>query len=185
MVTRLVEQKGIDFVIDICRFIGDVPAKLLILGSGDENLTLDLKRQADLFSSSVSFINDYDVQLAHQVFAGSDLLLMPSRFEPCGLAQMQAMAYGTLPIVTDVGGLSDTVIDADVDPEFGNGFVAKSVDTVGVLDAIYRAKNAWTDRQRKPGIQRRGMTRDWSWVEPTRSYVALYKEMLRGREPER
>ena len=88
---------------------------------------------------NVHFADGYNQRLAHTIFAGSDLLLMPSRFEPCGLAQMQAMAYGTIPVVTDVGGLHDTVIDADADRKKGTGFLATTVDVPGVVDALHRS----------------------------------------------
>jgi starch synthase len=105
--------------------------------------------------------------------------LMPSRFEPCGLAQMQAMAYGTIPVVTAVGGLVDTVVDDDA-PAFrgeGNGFVAHSVELAGMVDAVHRAVRAWSDRDRLRGIRKRGMATDWSWDEPAEHHVALYREL--------
>ena len=102
---------------------------------------------------------------------------MPSRFEPCGLAQMQAMAYGTIPVVTPVGGLVDTVTDADLDKE-GTGFVAAAMDESGVVDALHRSLRAWRHAGRRKAIQRRGMTPDWSWQAPAEQFVALYRELL-------
>ena len=123
------------------------------------------------------FLDGYDVPLSHQMFAGGDLLLMPSRFEPCGLAQMQAMAYGTLPIVTAVGGLADTVIDADTSPE-GNGFVATTNDEPGLVDAMHRGLRAVRHAGRKRSLQRRGMAADWSWTEPAERYLDVYQGLL-------
>jgi starch synthase len=105
-------------------------------------------------------------------------MLVPSRFEPCGLSQMQAMAYGTIPVVTPVGGLVDTVIDADSDRRTGNGFVAASVDTAGVVDALHRAVRAWKHPRRRASIQQRGMARDWSWAGPARKHIEVYRELL-------
>ncbi|MEE9414912.1 MAG: glycogen synthase [Acidimicrobiales bacterium] len=177
MVTRLVEQKGVDLAVDAARFLENMPAKLVILGSGDSELANQLDELVTRFGGRVAFHNGYDIELAHRIFAGSDLLLMPSRFEPCGLAQMQAMAYGTIPVVTDVGGLHDTVIDADRNPGAGTGFVSESVDTAGIVDALYRATRAWSDPARRSAIQRRAMAHDWSWAEPAKQYEALYAEL--------
>ncbi len=177
MVSRLVEQKGIDLITELARFIPNLPAKLVILGSGDIRLVNEIQQQVAQNHEHISFRNDYDLKLGHQVFAGSDLLLMPSRFEPCGLAQMQAMAYGTIPVTTNVGGLADTVIDADLFPETGNGFVSQSIDSIGLLDALYRATRAWRNRSQRAAIQRRGMETDWSWTEPAKQYLQLYNEL--------
>jgi starch synthase len=118
------------------------------------------------------------VVLGHKIFAGSDLMLMPSRFEPCGLSQMQAMEYGTIPVVTAVGGLVDTVIDADVDRGSGTGFVSPSVDAGGVVDALHRGVRAWRHPRRRRSIQLRGMTTDWSWKEPANQHVEAYERAM-------
>jgi starch synthase len=100
---------------------------------------------------------------------------MPSRFEPCGLAQMQAMAYGALPVVTPVGGLVDTVVDADGDRRRGTGFVARGVDVPALVDALHRGVRAVKDPRRRRAIQKRGMSTDWSWDGPAAAYVELYE----------
>ncbi len=102
---------------------------------------------------------------------------MPSRFEPCGLAQMQAMAYGTIPVVTPVGGLVDTVIDDDASPGEGTGFTAVTIDTTGMLDAMHRGVNAWRQKSRRRAIQKRAMARDWSWDAPTAQHLELYRDI--------
>jgi starch synthase len=177
MVTRLVDQKGVDLAFEAARFLEGMKARMLVLGSGEPGLGLwghELGRtQPDRFW----FFNGYDAPLSHLLFAGGDLLLMPSRFEPCGLAQMQAMAYGTIPIVTPVGGLVDTVRDADLHRD-GTGFAAATLDESGVVDAIHRGLRAWRHAGRRKAIQRRGMTPDWSWADPAREFVDLYRELL-------
>ncbi len=180
MVTRLVEQKGIDLIVDAARFLEGVPAQLVILGSGDAGLVNALQDLKTRFPGRIGFENDYNAALGHLIFAGSDMLAMPSRFEPCGLAQMQAMAYGTIPVVTGVGGLRDTVIDADADPENGTGFVSQSVDTAGMIDAIHRAARAWSSTKRRAAIRSRGMNIDWSWAGPAEIYEGLYREITTG-----
>lgn len=176
-VTRLVEQKGIDLLADTARFLAHLPARLAVLGSGSADLAGRLRAVADAHPDRVWFVDGYDAKLAHRMFAGSDLYVMPSRFEPCGLGQMQAMAYGSVPVVTDVGGLHDTVIDADADRSAGTGFVSQTVDAAGLVDAYHRACRALRHKGRRESIQRRGMTTDWSWTEPAARHVDIYREV--------
>jgi starch synthase len=178
MVTRLVHQKGIEFALESVTYATGVPFKLVLLGSGERWIADWAHHLATAHPDRVWFHEGYDVGMAHRFFAGSDLLLMPSRFEPCGLSQMQAMAYGTIPVVTPVGGLLDTVIDADADRKLGNGFVAVSVDTAGIVDALHRAVRAWKQPRRRQAIQRRGMSTDWSWSEPAKRHVDIYKKLM-------
>jgi starch synthase len=178
LVTRLVDQKGIDLLLEAMQFAANVPFRLVLLGSGDRGLA-DWARFVAGESPELAWFHDgYDLELAHQIFAGSDLLAMPSRFEPCGLAQMQAMAYGTIPVVTDVGGLHDTVADADADRAGGTGFIAGPVTAAGLVDALHRAVRAWRHPRRRQAIQRRGMEQDWSWQQPAARHLDLYQEML-------
>ena len=177
MVTRLVEQKGVDLAFETARFLAGMKARLLVLGSGEQRLAEWGDWLGTTQPDQVWFHNGYDAPLSHELFAGGDLLLMPSRFEPCGLAQMQAMAYGTLPIVTPVGGLVDTVVDADLHPN-GTGFVAASIDESGIVDVVHRALRGVRHAGRRKAMQKRGMTTDWSWGEPAAEFVALYEEIL-------
>ena len=180
MVTRLVEQKGVDLVFESARFLDGMRARMVVLGSGDRRLADWAQWLSELRPDRFWFFDGYDAPLSHLLFAGGDLLLMPSRFEPCGLAQMQAMAYGTIPVVTNVGGLADTVFDDDTHDK-GNGFVATSNDESGFLDAIHRALRAHRHAGRRKAIQKRGMTTDWSWAQPALEYVTLYEELVRKR----
>ena len=121
IVTRLVEQKGIDLVVPALQLLPLLPARIAVLGDGDRWLAETLHAAAARQPERVAFRQGYDEGLAHRMFAGGDLLLMPSRFEPCGLAQMQAMRYGTPVIATDVGGLHDTVVDVDLGADARHG----------------------------------------------------------------
>lgn len=177
MVTRLVDQKGVDLAFEAARFLEGMRARLIVLGSGEPRLSEWGDWLHQTRPDRVFFHNGYDAPVSHLIFAGGDLLLMPSRFEPCGLAQMQAMAYGTIPVVSAVGGLSDTVLDADFNRD-GNGFVAITLDESGVVDALHRGLRAWRHKGRRRSIQRRGMGRDWSWDQPAQAYKDLYAELL-------
>lgn len=177
IVSRLVEQKGIDLVLPLLRFLPTFPARLAVLGAGDAWLVDALGAAAAAEPERCAFVAGYDDALAHRLFAGGDLLLMPSRFEPCGLAQMQAMRYGTLPVATAVGGLCDTITDLDAAPRRGTGWLASSPDSLDVLDALHRAVRGWGHRARRRGAQRRGMSADWSWREPALRHIELYERL--------
>jgi starch synthase len=177
MVTRLVEQKGVDLAFEAARFLPGMRARMMVLGSGEAGLVAQGEALAAAHPERFWFGHGFDVPLSHLLFAGADLFFMPSRFEPCGLAQMQAMAYGTIPVVTGVGGLADTVADADSNRD-GTGFVASSVDAVGVVDSLHRALAAWRHPGRRKGIVSRAMTADWSWDGPAQQFAELYRELL-------
>jgi starch synthase len=177
-VGRLVDQKGYDLLLPVVPLLHGMGARLAILGSGDRTLTDQLTRLAASHPEVFVFRPGYDEALAHRMTAGGDVFVMPSRFEPCGLAQMQAMRYGTIPVVTDVGGLHDTVIDADASTT-GTGFVARDVTAMHVADALHRAVRAVADPPRRRVIQQIGMAIDWSWRNPAAEHIALY-DKLRG-----
>ena len=128
MVTRLADQKGVDLLLPVTPFLARLGATLIVLGDGDQRLADGLHAAAAAHPQQVAFVRGYDDALAHQLFGGADVFVMPSRFEPCGLAQMQSMRYGTLPLVTDVGGLHDTVVDVDDAPTRGTGIVIPDAD---------------------------------------------------------
>lgn len=176
VVTRLTHQKGIDVLAPLVPLLAQIPMRLAILGSGDAGLAAHLHQLADEHADWFSFVEGYDEALSHLMFAGADLYVMPSRFEPCGLTQMQAMRYGALPVVTAVGGLVDTVIDADLDRQ-GTGFVAGRVAPEDLLAALLRGARRVRDRRRHQAIQRRIMNIDWSWTLPAGEYSALYAEL--------
>lgn len=180
VVSRFVHQKGIDIVCDLLPFLAGAPASLVMHGSGDPALIGAAEHAAAGWPDDVRFVAGYDESFAHLLVAGSDLLLMPSRFEPCGLTQMQAMACGTLPIVTAVGGLADTVVDTDRNPGRGTGFVAPHPDTASVVDAVHRAVRGWRNPRRRQAMQRRAMNHDWSWRVPAEQYLDIYRAVHAG-----
>lgn len=179
MVTRLTDQKGVDLALDTVPYLPGIGVRLVLLGSGDRRLAERARALAEAEPDWFSFWEGYDEAVSHQLFAGSDLLLMPSRFEPCGLNQLQAMRYGSIPVATPVGGLVDTIADADADPDSGTGFLAADVSLAGVVDALHRAARALRSPKRRRVIQHRGMTTDWSWAVPAGHYRRLYEELGR------
>ncbi|MFV0523987.1 MAG: glycogen synthase [Acidimicrobiales bacterium] len=182
MVTRLFDQKGVDLAFALVPYLRRMRARFVVLGSGEEHLADRGRTLMGEHPDHFAFVDGFDLPLAHLLFAGGDLYLMPSRFEPCGLAQMQAMAYGTIPLVTPVGGLVDTVTDAD-DSSDGTGFVATSVDGPGVVDVVHRGVAAWRNAARRRAIIRRAMSTDWSWDGPAAAYAAVYRKVMERPRP--
>jgi starch synthase len=180
IVTRLTHQKGIDLIVPLVPLLAQVPVRLAVLGSGDAVLAGELRRLAATFPDTLAFVDGYDEGLSHLMFAGGDLFVMPSRFEPCGLTQMQAMRYGSVPVVTGVGGLVDTVTDADASRRSGTGFVAPHPAPLDLLAALFRAARQVRDRRRRVALQKRMMAIDWSWSGPAQGYLALYRSLVQG-----
>jgi starch synthase len=180
MVTRLTDQKGVDLALSLVPQLVESDARMVMLGSGDRLLADLATDLATEHPDHFVFLEGYDEGLSHRIFGGTDFFMMPSRFEPCGLAQMQAMRYGSLPIVTDVGGLHDTVLDADAHPGQGTGFVAAVPEIDALSDAIERALRSHMT-PRGDEIRRRGMLRDWSWSGPARQYMHVYQELTEAR----
>jgi starch synthase len=181
MVTRLVDQKGVDLVVPLVAFLESLGATLIVLGDGDDGLAGALGAAAADHPRRMAFIRGYDEALAHQLFAGADVLLMPSRFEPCGLAQMQAMRYGTLPLVTDVGGLHDTVVDIDAAPAKGTGVVVPEATSVALMDGLHRMVRAYAQPRRRAAMRKRAMAIDWSWERPAAQHIAWYERVTAER----
>ncbi|MGE5467824.1 MAG: glycogen synthase GlgA [Ignavibacteria bacterium] len=176
VVSRLTHQKGLDLLAEVAAEVLDLPAQLVVLGSGERSLEEAFRDLAHAHPGRCAATIGFDEGLAHRIEAGADVFLMPSRFEPCGLNQMYSLRYGTPPLVRATGGLADTVIDAD-DPERGNGFVFNEPTAVELLATIRRAADTWRDKQRWQRLQRAGMAGDFSWDGPAQRYVELYSQL--------
>jgi len=175
VVARMTGQKGLDLVADIVPELDAMGVKLVVLGAGEPELEARFRYLADTFASTISVRIGFDLGYARRIYAGSDLFVMPSRFEPCGLGQLYAMRYGTLPIVHAVGGLVDTVRDAD--SAAGTGFRFIEPTSAALLAAIKRAVTAARDRGSFDALRRRAMSRDSSWAASASAYVALYRSL--------
>jgi len=179
LVGRLDPQKGFDLLTAVASDLLAAGARICVLGTGDASLIAELADLAATFPERLAVIDRFDRDLARRIYAGADLFMMPSRFEPSGQGQMIALRYGTLPVVRATGGLADTVRDADADPLAGNGFVFGPARAPAFVDACRRAMAALADEPRRRQLQRRGMTTDFSWRVPAEQYVAAYR---RARE---
>jgi starch synthase len=178
MVGRLTAQKGLDLLLAVLDVILGDGLQMAILGTGDGRYEEALGEAAARHPGRLSVRIGFDEGLAHRIEAGSDIFLMPSRYEPCGLNQMYSLRYGTVPVVRAVGGLADTVVDLDEDPERANGFVFRLYEPVELLKTVRRAARAWRDRRLWAGLQARGMSADFSWRASARRYEGVYEGAL-------
>jgi starch synthase len=184
-VGRLVDQKGIDLVVELLgRLGGGGRARFVVLGTGMPAVEDALRRAAASFPGTIDVMIGFDEGLAHLVQAAADIMLVPSRFEPCGLTQLYALRYGTLPLVRATGGLVDTVVDTT--PETlrdgtASGFTFDAIDSLALEHALSRALDAHAESDLWTGLVRRVMRQDWSWDTSARDYVAVYERALAGR----
>jgi starch synthase len=186
LVTRLVEQKGIDLIDQARVELLRLEARFVILGSGEPRYEEMLCRVAADHPGRFSYHSDYDEPLAHLIEAGSDLFLMPSRYEPCGLNQMYSLRYGTPPLVREVGGLADTVHEFQPLTREGNGFRFQRFDPAEMLAALKKALAIHRQPELWRALQRNGMREDFSWRHSADAYDALYaraRERLRAAGP--
>lgn len=176
MVGRLTEQKGLDLVLAGLERAMALGIRLVVLGTGDPSYEGALRQAEGRWPGRLRVLLDFSEAWAHRLIAGADFLLMPSRFEPCGLTQLYALRYGTIPIVRATGGLRDTVRDVEED---GNGFVFDAYEPEAMLRALARAVRLWqADRPALRSLRRRGMRGDYSWDGPARAYLRLYQDVL-------
>jgi starch synthase len=176
MVSRLVDQKGVDLVVGALGQLATREVQLAVLGTGSPAYEEAFRRAAAAQPSQVAVRIGFDEGLAHRLEAGADLFLMPSRFEPCGLNQMYSLRYGTVPVVRAVGGLDDTVEDYDGWTR-GTGFKFREYTREALLLALRRALDTYRDRRAWRGLVLRGMSQDFSWGRSARAYEALYASL--------
>jgi starch synthase len=182
MVSRLDHQKGLDLLARaLPAVLREGKAALVVLGSGDGNIQAALQQLAADFPERVLLNFRFDEGFARRIYGGADMMLVPSRYEPCGLVQMIALRYGAVPLVRATGGLRDTVTDCDVDPASGTGFVFDAFTPRALRAALRRALTRFEDRSFWRGMQRRGMALDFSWAAAGRRYQALYRKAIEDR----
>lgn len=178
MVTRLVSHKGLDLVLRVFDEIMDLGVQLVVLGTGDKKYEDFFLSRLEHYKGRLAVKIAFDDALSRRIYAGSDLFLMPSKTEPCGLAQMIAMRYGAIPIVRETGGLSDTVSAIDEKENTGDGFTFKTFNAHDMLDAIKRARDFCLDEEKKNAQIKKLMARDFSWENPKCEYEKLYTSLL-------
>ncbi len=182
VISRMAAQKGVDLIADLVPDLESFGVRLAVLGAGDRALEDRFKWLTGVFREHLRVVIGFDVARARRWYAGADLLVMPSRFEPCGIGQLYAMRYGTVPVVSSVGGLVDTVDDApsgDGEPGTGIRFAPGSADALRL--AIARAARLYRDRAAWSCVVDAGMRRDSSWHDSARAYLDIYREALAAR----
>lgn len=175
MVNRLASQKGLDLVMEVIPRLSGLAIQWAILGQGEDSIQQALRKTLDLLPH-VRLELTFDDALAHRIYAGADAFLMPSHYEPCGLGQMIAMRYGTVPIVRATGGLNDTIVDAS--NSHGTGFSFGPYSAPALADAVSRALRAYGNPAVWEGLIRRGMSADFSWNESALKYLRLYEKLV-------
>ncbi len=177
LISRLIDQKGIDMVIECLPEMVEMPMQFVLLGNGDKSFEQRLQNLARLYPDKISITINYDESLAHLIEAGSDVFLMPSRFEPCGLNQMYSQRYGTIPIVRKTGGLADTVVDTlpeTLNNHSASGIMFKEANAGALLEAIKRSMLLYHNHATWREMQTNAMHRDFSWRNSAEQYMGLY-----------
>jgi len=182
MVSRMDIQKGVDLVLDGLKLIADLPWQAVLLGSGDPILEAGSKKLEKTYPKKVKTILRFDSKLSHQLFAGSDILLMPSRYEPCGLTQMIAMRYGCVPVARKTGGIVDTI--KAVPFRNKTGYLFKKPTSADLIAALKIAFDDFSQPSRWASIQKNAMSVDFSWNKSALEYACLYKELVYSKKEE-
>jgi starch synthase len=180
VIARMTDQKGLDLVADVAPELHRLGARMIVLGSGEPHLESRFRYLADVFRDHIAVRIGFDLALSRRIYAGSDLFVMPSRFEPCGLGQLYAMRYGAIPVVHAVGGLRDTVIDPGDDELAkgrGTGIRFDAPSASSLLAALERAVTLFRDRRAFATVRAAAMARDSSWTASAQQFVQLYRSL--------
>ncbi len=175
MINRLVDQKGLDIMAEIMDYVSMFDLQFVLLGTGDEKYEEMFRKLGSKYPEKYSVNLKFDIVLAQKIYAGADMFLMPSRYEPCGLGQMYSLRYGTIPIVRYTGGLVDTVKEYDPETKEGNGFGFEGFDSAHLLKAIAKALYFYNSTEDWKTIVKNAMTTDLSWDKSAKEYVKLYQ----------
>ena len=182
LVSRLSGQKGLNLIIEKIDEILRKDLQFVLLGTGDDNYQDQFRKIASQYPGKIAIHIGFNAHLAQQIYAGSDMFLMPSRFEPCGLGQIISLRYGTIPVVRATGGLAETITDYDADREHGNGFSFYDFSSVEMLDAIERALRLYNDMPEEwEKLVVRALQTDFSWNRSAKKYEDLYIHAMNKR----
>ncbi|MCB0282766.1 MAG: glycogen synthase GlgA [Calditrichae bacterium] len=180
MVSKLAEQKGLDIVLEAIPELMKKNVQLCILGEGDPEIAQKLMDAQKKYPGKVSINVTYDEKMSHLFEAGLDIFIMPSKYEPCGLNQIFSLKYGTVPVVSPIGGLLDTVVDYDQQIDDGTGFVMEKLSVNSLVEAIDRAIELYSDKNKWQKMQKRIMEEDFSWEISAKRYLDIYEKMITG-----
>ncbi|MTI79474.1 MAG: glycogen synthase GlgA [Firmicutes bacterium] len=178
IVSRLVSQKGLDLIIHLLDEILETDIQMVIIGNGEKEYENNFKEAQTRYPEKISANIHYNSQLAHRIYAGSDMFLMPSRFEPCGLGQLIALRYGCIPIVRETGGLNDTIQSYNEINDTGNGFSFKNFNAHDMLYTIKRAVKFYHQTEIWNNLVKKAMSGDYSWNISAKKYLELYQKLI-------
>jgi len=178
MVTQLTTSKGVDLVLEALPQLMEMGIQICILGEGDPILAEKLMEAQKKYNGNMNINVTYDDKMAHLIEAGADIFLMPSRYEPCGLNQIFSLKYGTVPVVSPIGGLLDTVDDYDPQINEGTGFVMENLTSKALVDAVNKAKELYRDKEKWHEIQTKIMAEDFSWDVSAKRYEEIYNNII-------
>jgi starch synthase len=183
LISRLVHQKGVDLALSALQRIGDQNWQAIILGTGEPEIEVEARRLQEAYPDRVRSAILFDPAFSRRIYAGADVMLIPSRYEPCGLTQMIAMRYGCVPVARATGGLRDTIQDYS-QTKTGTGFLFQDPTPEAMVEALQRTLQVYQDKRRWQGLQRRGMRRDFSWERSAQDYLQTYVSLLNRRAVE-
>ncbi|HHV28714.1 MAG TPA: glycogen synthase GlgA [Clostridium sp.] len=183
LISRLTGQKGLNLIMDEIDEMMKEDIQFILLGAGDEYYETGFKKIQEKYPDKVGVFIGFNAPLAQRIYAGSDMFLMPSRFEPCGLGQLFSLRYGTIPIVRSTGGLAETVIDIDKDKKNGNGFSYQDFTSKDMMDTIKRAIKFYNEKPLEwEDMVKRAMISDYSWNSSASKYSDLYLKLVKKKK---
>ena len=178
MISRIVDQKGYSILLESLEQIMELNVQIIILGTGDKKLEKQIQSFQKKYADKISLNQAFDETLAHMIEAGSDIFLMPSNYEPCGMNQMYSLKYGTIPIVFNIGGLAETITEYNFEEKKGNGFVFEKYTAKDLLRAIKRALKIYKKNDLWRELQIEAMQQDFSWDRSVEKYLDIYHTLL-------
>jgi starch synthase len=179
IISRLADQKGFDLINEVLDELLGLDIQLVVLGTGEKKYHDMFERAQKKYPQKLGAALTFSNELAHLIEAGSDMFLMPSRYEPCGLNQLYSLRYGTIPIVRATGGLDDTIEDYTPATGSGTGFKFKNYDSRELVRAVQRAVQAFTDETAWRKLMKTGMNKDFSWEASAKKYIQLYRSLVK------
>lgn len=182
VISRLLDRKGLDLVSQVFPRLMDLDVQIILMGQGVDQYQSWAMETVEKYPGFIGLEIGYNEPLAHQIQAGADILLMPSRYEPCGLDQLYALKYGTIPIVRAVGGLEDTVEDYDPQKDQGTGFKFREYEWEKLLQTVHRALSVYRDKLRWKRLIQRAMSHDFSWEKSAVQYESLYQKAMKKKK---
>jgi starch synthase len=182
LISRMDRQKGVDIALEGLKEVKNLNWQAVLLGSGDSYLERACQELEQKLPDRIRSVIHFDATLARRMYAGADLLMMPSRYEPCGLTQMMAMRYGCVPLARATGGLVDTIFDVDANPDNATGFLFNQATVPAFTEAIKRALKAFSEPDIWRQLQLNGMDQDFSWQRSALAYAKIYEQLMKGSQ---